>query len=252
MKNSVRKSEATPQLSESCTARINAYALAAGAAGVSLMALAQPASAEIVYTPANGTLHANQAVPIDINHDGTPDFDAFLYTFAYHTFNASLNLTPRLGGGVVGAGPGDLYVAALFKGNNIGQSRSFVPHRANLERSRGTALYSTFYHRSVKGLWSNVTNRYVGVRFSIDGATHYGWIRMTVSDTRRPITATITGYAYETVADQPIKAGQLNDEASNLLPLGPIAAPSLGTLALGSPGLELWRRENTEVAAFVQ
>ena len=74
------------QLSESLIRRVNAYALATGAAGVSLMALAQPAEAEIVYTPANATIPFDRGLTIDLNHDGRDDFRFFFYTFAYHSF----------------------------------------------------------------------------------------------------------------------------------------------------------------------
>jgi hypothetical protein len=247
MKSSDHTSPIAPEVSELLMVRINAYALAAAAAGVGLMAFTQPAEAEIVFTPANGTIPVNTLVSIDLNHDGAADAEFFLSTFAYHSFRASLSVTPLGGGGVVAAPPTDAYAAALFKGNSIGPGRSFAGQRAAMIRTSGFAKSSTFYHRSVKGLWSNVTNRYLGIRFTIEGATHYGWVRLTVSDTRRPVKATITGYAYESVADQPIKAGQLKDEASASAVLAPMAAPSLASLALGSSGLELWRREDSQL-----
>lgn len=154
-----------------------------------------------------------------------------------------MNVTPVHGGGVIvpeGAGG---YAAALFAGNNIGRSRSFAGGRENLVRSDGFDYDSSVYHRSVKGLWSNVTNRYVGVRFKdSDGATHYGWIRLTVTDSRRPIKATITGYAYETVVDQAIKAGQMTEETKASAKPESAVSPSLGMLAAGTSGLQLWRR----------
>jgi len=46
-----------------------AYMLAAGAAGVSLLA-AQTAEAKIVYTPANITIASRSAIPLDLTNDG--------------------------------------------------------------------------------------------------------------------------------------------------------------------------------------
>src|SRR5579863_5545031 len=77
------------QLSESLLAHINAYALAAGAAGVTIVAMTQPADAEIIVTQAHGNIPINKLVTIDLNHDGVPDFWFFLSTFAYHTFHAT-------------------------------------------------------------------------------------------------------------------------------------------------------------------
>ena len=45
------------------------YAAAAGAAGVGMLAVAPPAHAKIVYTPANVTLLPNQVAGLDLNHD---------------------------------------------------------------------------------------------------------------------------------------------------------------------------------------
>ena len=60
--------------SESIQARLNMYAIAATAAGVGVLALAQPAQASIVYTPANQRIGANGVYNLDVNHDETADF----------------------------------------------------------------------------------------------------------------------------------------------------------------------------------
>jgi hypothetical protein len=111
-----------------------------------------------------------------------------------------------------------------------------------MAQSHGKDIYSSIYSRTEKGPWANVQNRYLGVTFQMDGATHYGWIRLTVGSARRPLTATITGYAYETVAGQGIQAGQ-TAESVVALPAPEPKAQSLGSLASGSLGLQLWRRE---------
>jgi len=48
-----RPARVPSQLSESLHHRLNMYAIAAGAAGVGALALAQPAEAKIVYTPSH-------------------------------------------------------------------------------------------------------------------------------------------------------------------------------------------------------
>jgi len=228
------------QLSESFMSHVNSYALAAGAAGVTVMALAQPSEAEIVYTPANKSLPYHRLVSVDLNHDGTPDFGFFLNSWSFLYFYGSLNVTPQGAGGVIESAGG--YASALVKGATIGPRQKVKDgKRIELVVSHGSH-YGYSYHRSVIGPWTNAQNRYLGVAFTTGGATHYGWIRLTVGTTKAPLTATITGYAYETVADRPIHAGQLREEAS-ALELSPRAQPSLGTLALGSRGLDLWRRE---------
>jgi hypothetical protein len=65
----------TANLSHSTQQRLNMYALAAGAAGVGVLAMAQPVAAKIVYTPANINLGFEQETPLDLNHDGVTDFN---------------------------------------------------------------------------------------------------------------------------------------------------------------------------------
>jgi hypothetical protein len=238
MKQSSKGPRSKQQLSESLLAHVNAYALAAGAAGVSLLAMTQPADAEIIVTQAHGNVPLNKYVSIDLNHDGIPDFRFLLSTFAYHTFRGTLLVQPRGAGGVI-ASPGG-YAAPLSLGASIGPAQAFTKGKhLNMARSAGFDYFSSRYSRNVFGPWENVQSRFVGVEFLIGGETHYGWIRLTVNFTNRTGTATLTGYAYETVAGQSIQAGQQADEAS-----APAATPSLGMLALGSLGLEFWRREN--------
>jgi len=50
------------------------YALAAGAAGVGLLALAPAAEAKIIYTPAHRVITPKHSFNIDFNHDGITDF----------------------------------------------------------------------------------------------------------------------------------------------------------------------------------
>jgi hypothetical protein len=51
-----------------------AYATAAGAAGVSLLALTEPAQAKIIYTPTHQTITQNSKFNLDLNGDGITDF----------------------------------------------------------------------------------------------------------------------------------------------------------------------------------
>ena len=92
------------------------------------------------------------------------------------------------------------------------------------------------------------------MRFKINGKIHYGWVRITVKITS-PLpppfmTATITEYGYETVANKSLGAGlsgaDSSDEQAQETPCN-IGQPSLGMLAQGVDGLALWRREETAV-----
>jgi hypothetical protein len=67
---------AVARLGASLDKNLMSYAMAAGAAGVGLLALAQPADAKIVYTPAHRNIGAKTF--IDLNHDGINDFKVTL------------------------------------------------------------------------------------------------------------------------------------------------------------------------------
>jgi len=67
------RSRGIARLSQPVRRELSLYALAAGAAGVSALALSQPAQAQIVYTPDHQVLEAGSTVSLDFNHDGTAD-----------------------------------------------------------------------------------------------------------------------------------------------------------------------------------
>jgi hypothetical protein len=189
-------------------------------------------------------------VLVDINKDGIPDFQFSLSTLAYHTFHANLSVKALTGGALIG-GPGSRgggpYASALVRGAKIGPLAHFsstADHFDTIERSQGAGNSQT-YHRRLYGKWGDdPANRFLGVRFKIGGATHYGWVRLTVLTDNRTITATITGYAYETVPNKPIlagTAGRASAAAANAEDTQPTGGTGLGMLALGADGLALWR-----------
>ena len=94
---------------ESVDRRMTLYAIAAAAAGVSVLALASPASGEVVITKTNLIVGfgGNTRVLIDLNHDGINDFQ-FLWNIAGydHSFYGTLAISPLTGGKAMG-GNGD-------------------------------------------------------------------------------------------------------------------------------------------------
>jgi hypothetical protein len=113
------------------------------------------------------------------------------------------------------------------------------------------------------GLWNNLKNRYLGLKFTINGTTHFGWARLNVTCTtmygNHKVTGVLTGYAYETIPNKPIVTGKTKgpDDLGNVAQPSPAAlrAPthqpaSLGLLAMGARALSIWRLE--ESAGFPQ
>lgn len=232
--------------------RTKAYCGAALAAGVSILALAAPSEASVVVTKTHQTIPVNGQISIDLNKDGVTDFNIKMSNYFDFSFRDSVRVHPMAGGGVVGYNGGiGPYASALAAGANIGPSDHFRvgTYGVVVERSIGKETNSTHTTRTLYGKWGgDPQNRYVGVKFQIHGQTHYGWIRMTVNtDFPAGMSATITAYAYETVANKAIKAGSSKSTAENVAKVTenlpkPVTA-SLGMLALGSEGMHLWRRE---------
>src|SRR5579864_596325 len=63
-----------PRLPDSFHRKLDMYALTAGAAGVGMLALAQPVEAKIIYTKTRQVIGTNGIFPLDLNHDGVIDF----------------------------------------------------------------------------------------------------------------------------------------------------------------------------------
>jgi hypothetical protein len=218
---------------------LGAYALAAGAAGVSALALSAPADAQIVYTPAHELIGSNGSISIDLNHDGIADLTIreVPCSSATSRLNAnSLQVLPAQTGGGVRMGGYTLFAAALSGGAKIGQLDPFVPGSAVMANWTNSGGYYF-------GSWVSAKGMYLGIRFAIDGETHYGWARLsaTYSPRRKDIVALLTGYAYETEPNGGIRAGDKGQGGSAAQPTTPLTRPAetdpqkltLGALALG-------------------
>ncbi len=260
------QSEKPKRTAASLSAKLNkglvAYVAAASAAGVGGLACVIPADAEVVYTPANRTLTEDHSLGIDFNHDGIID----LYVTIYGSGVSSGGSGEILGSGATKLDLAMLgsqqFLSAAFAGKIIGSEDQFATYgkMASCRDGRSDS-HPTF--SSSKGPWRNVRDRYLGVKFEIDGQTHYGWARINTMGFPEPSTnarggtcvpsATLTGYAYESVPDMPIVAGvapipvqAINAPGSNREPSGMTPAElntttasrpvSLGSLALGATG----------------
>lgn len=209
-----RASNQPSRLSESLHRQLNSYALAASAAGVGVLALAQPAGAKIVYTPTHTNIPLGVPVYIDLNHDQKNDF--VLY---YHVQIIGLTVDP-VNSYNQAWGAGQSSAAALEAGVRIRtNTQHFQPHHTLMASVYGT---NTTY----KGQWLNVHGRYLGLKFFIDGQVHYGWARLNVTVAHKTIKAVLTGYAYETIANRSIKTGKTHgpDVVVKHATLGELAA----------------------------
>jgi hypothetical protein len=222
-----------------------------------MLALAQPGEAEIIYTPTNVGIGPSGTYSLDLTGDGTTDF---MFLASWHTstsvFWGGLFVGPAQAGNAIADD-----AAALRAGYLIGPDTKWSS-QSLMEMARGHHSSSP-WRSTCGGPWKDKRNRYLGLKFMISGEIHYGWARLTETCGKGKYSryggensAVLTGYAYETVPNQGLKAGQKKEkkeeledesltrpgEATPLSVLAPTAA-TLGMLAKGAQALSIWRRE---------
>jgi len=240
-------------LSESTHRRLNKYTLAASAAGVGVLALARSAEAKIVYTPAHINIAPNHSILLDLNHDGKTDFFLrnILHTTASFRYDRLSILPQRDGNEIWGhnSTAGAHYASALAAGIQVGPPGAFSLGLKSM--AFGGDLRGSYY---CQGKWNNVQKRYLGLKFTIQGKTHFGWARLNATCVQYKINALLTGYAYETIPNKSIATGKTKgpcdpDGSEPANPASLTAATrepaTLGSLAMGSPVLSIWRRKES-------
>ncbi len=208
---------------------------------------------EIVYTLARTLIDSGQTVPLDLNHDGKADFSFQNYS---NTFEGSEQgfltvITAQAKNAVDGEAVYDRALA-LKAGTRVGPKARFISLHS-------ISMVSADAAERCFGNWSNVKNRYLGLRFVAKQQTHFGWARLSVrcNSANNKISAVLTGYAYQTIPNKPIVTGKTNgpDDVSDVGRADPAALnlsdpepPTLGLLALGAPALSVWRRAEPAAA----
>jgi hypothetical protein len=216
------RSRATARLTAQLERNLLAYATVASAAGIGVAVPA--AEAKVVYTATHQVIHRQGHLALDLNQDGIVDFTInhrSTCTMENFCMTALYAAGPHMGTHKGNSVEGDIQLFfqayALKQGSPINRSKPF----------RGFNMYYRFrtvnsYGR-LSGSWTDVKHRYLGLKFLINGQTHFGWARLNVHVNRTlQKIGVLTGYAYETEANTPIIAG---DQGTG---------GSLGRLALGA------------------
>ena len=232
-----------------------AYTVSASIAGVGLLALAQPAEARIIATPANISIPTGAGViQFDINHDGTPDFglsdfrsDAIRFP-PEGGYGDWLTVLPVQAGNAIW----DVFSTARLEcaaaapgGARIGGARPFQSSPLLMVERIGSI---TRGNTSICA-WAGNHPPYLGLKFMIAGEVHYGWARVSTGIEN----TVVTGFAYETIPNKAIIAGATksrddDDEETQASPvtftMPPLQSANLGMLAMGASRLvALHRRE---------
>jgi hypothetical protein len=211
--NSARRK--TPrELPEHLRQRLNGYALAAGAAGVAVLACSVPADA----APVCKTVHVS-SVATDTYAFNPADQRVAPFNMAV-TYNNVSSLTfgwwnraffiPNSAGAMTLLAAKDL-PADVRSGESIGPGGHFGKGQSyGLLFTYGPLFGGTLGHH--KGNLQFGPANYIGFKFSRSGETLYGWVRLRVSfggtGDGRYGTMHIHSYGYETTPNKAIRAGQ--------------------------------------------
>jgi len=129
----------------------------------------------------------------------------------------------------------------------LGSSTTSISTGANFGAVGTTAGAAVYLGLSNLGPWPDTTDRYLGLKFTLDGDTHYGWALLDVVAGCSEFT--IKKYCYNDVAGEGIHVGQT--DAPPPEPVGgyvvpvnrlELLGPWLGAAAAGLAGLTAWWR----------
>jgi hypothetical protein len=207
-----------------------------------MLALVQPAEARIVYTPAHvvigrGGLHLYR---LDLNHDKITDFTIQTSYYTFRSTHGSINLfaSARLNGIQGGSTDGRGFASKLYRGAVIGPGRTFHGGQIGI-----ADVFQVDRTSTDSGGWCDWGPHYLGLKFRIGKQTHYGWARLDVSCSfvrhgSLAITATLSGYAFESIPNKRIIAGKTR--GPDVITVQPA---TLGHLAAGASAIPVRRKE---------
>jgi hypothetical protein len=189
------------------------YAAAVGAVGASALSLAPLAEAKIIYTPTHVQIRQSSSFLLDFNFQpkvGDIDFiidrgrdckslsgcHSGMDALGYNS-HRSIAVTSHES------------AIALRPGDRMGPLKRVSGWAQMAFVGFGGPTNTTIW----QGQWANggkgLKNGYLGLKFVLDGKVHYGWARVSLTvKNNRFNTATLTGYAFETIPNKSIIIGK--------------------------------------------
>jgi hypothetical protein len=237
------------------TKKLASYSAFAAAFTVS----ANEAHAQLVYTDIDPdeTIGIGDSYELDLNDDGNTDFQFTINTFTipsffYTTGTAGLMfdaVIPRMlvypdGGNSVNAstvsgvyGSTFAYPYVMDNGDVVDDDLNF---KSNSTQFMGIYLSvadfpaeGSVYPFANYGNWPNKSNKFMGLKFEVDGETHFGWVRLSVND----LEIEIDDYAFNATPETAVETGVTVD-VQNLIPAHLLSVYSNGnTIHVGVNGL---------------
>ncbi|RIA09703.1 putative secreted protein (Por secretion system target) [Flavobacteriaceae bacterium MAR_2010_72] len=182
--------------------------------------------AQIIYTDIEPDFtgeNLGDSYDLNLNNDQIVDYNLWSSTNEKWTFFIIWN--PNGANSVLSISPFYTYAVPLDKNweiFNLSGYKNGEYYEAHgiisLEECYGIVCYYDYNYD-----WKDKNDKYLGLRFLINGQTHYGWARLNVSSTSQ---WTIMDYAYNATPNQPIYSGQrvLDLEASDFKTVRVISA----------------------------
>ena len=130
-------------------------------------------------------------IPFDVNCDETPDFIFYkpIMDVEFEPQSSNRATGPLASGVLINSESEDWF-----------ESRQLLLRKVLVDDwGSPDGFYETYF-----GMWSGVTNGYMGLEFRILSVTHYGWAHISHSS----VDVTLRGWAYETRPGVGIRAGQ--------------------------------------------
>ena len=183
---------------------------------VTAMLFSASANAQIVYTDVNPDTTFNSpsgSYLLDVNNDGITDNWIRTRNFiarcssrgtgTYSLVNVSTYNNSGISNcGVVSNASGDQIIPLNFS-DLISSAQPFTNYSLDLRR-----ILSGSTCNSASGNWPNLSEKYLGLKFTFGVNTYYGWVRMQIDVTSSSASCTIKDYAYNSIPNQPIRAGE--------------------------------------------
>lgn len=159
---------------------------------------------------------------LDVNDDGVTDFSLYVFTIegtyssgstgTFFVDKKAIYAIPSAFNNSIAAystSNGYVFPYALNNADNIDTALAWnnrVFQSLVFDAYYNITAYSATYNLE-SGAWLNgQTDKYLGLRFELDGNQYYGWLRLDVSENNTSYT--VKDYAYNTIAEQSIEAGQ--------------------------------------------
>jgi hypothetical protein len=193
------------------------------------------ANAQIVYTDVNPDSTMNCSVSVlctkdynlDLNNDAITDF--ILTTFRVdppqigNETISRVNAIPLNGNAVKDTLVYSDTVSIPLQLNAVIDSNLLL--NQSWQTSGSQILKNGVYGGSLAndttwGLWDSLADYYLGLRLLQSGQTHYGWVRLRVDVTSFYASLIVKDYAYNSIPNQPILAGQTTATGISPLSLG--------------------------------